>query len=69
MADERVSHWEGVYREKDDSQLSWHQDDPSISLELCDMAGLNIHAGQLTYAAVGAALGIPSVDPQTLVTA
>ncbi len=43
MADERVSHWEGVYREKDDSQLSWHQDDPSISLELCDMAG--VHSG------------------------
>ena len=31
------------------------------------LAGLNIHAGQLTYAAVGEALGIPSVDPQTLV--
>ena len=41
MADERVSHWEGVYREKDDSQLSWHQDDPAISLELCDVAGID----------------------------
>ncbi len=38
-------------------------DDPHL------LAGLNIHAGQLTYAAVGAALGIPSVDPQTLVKA
>lgn len=43
MADERVSHWERVYREKDDTQLSWHQDDPSISLELCDIAG--VHSG------------------------
>ena len=40
MPDERVSHWEEVYREKDDAQLSWHQDDPSISLELCDVAGV-----------------------------
>ncbi|WP_171121289.1 MULTISPECIES: trans-aconitate 2-methyltransferase [unclassified Ruegeria] len=41
MADERQSHWEGVYREKNDDQLSWHQDDPAISLELCDVAGIN----------------------------
>jgi len=30
------------------------------------LAGLNVHAGQLTYAAVGAALGIETVDPQSL---
>ncbi len=41
MTDEIVSHWEGVYREKEDAQLSWHQDDPSISLELCDVAGVD----------------------------
>lgn len=41
MADETVSHWEGVYREKEDTQLSWHQDDPSISLELCEVAGVD----------------------------
>lgn len=41
MADERERHWERVYREKDDTQLSWHQDDPSISLELCDVAGID----------------------------
>jgi alanine dehydrogenase len=28
--------------------------------------GLNVHAGQLTYAAVGEALGLDSVDPLTL---
>ena len=41
MAEERESHWERVYREKDDSQLSWHQDDPTTSLELCDVAGMD----------------------------
>ncbi|MBO6853987.1 MAG: alanine dehydrogenase [Marivivens sp.] len=29
--------------------------------------GLNVHAGKLTYAAVGEALGIESVDPQSLI--
>ncbi|MCK0167842.1 alanine dehydrogenase [Jannaschia sp. S6380] len=28
--------------------------------------GLNVHAGQLTYAAVGEALGLASVDPETV---
>ncbi len=28
--------------------------------------GLNVHAGQLTYAAVGEALGLPTVDPKSL---
>lgn len=31
---DRKSHWEGVYRAKDESQLSWHQDDPRASLDL-----------------------------------
>ena len=35
-------------------------DDPHL------LAGLNVHAGQLTYAAVGAALGIETVDPASL---
>ncbi|MBI1417444.1 MAG: alanine dehydrogenase [Limimaricola sp.] len=30
------------------------------------LAGINVHAGQLTYAAVGAALGLPSVDAASL---
>ena len=33
------------------------------------LAGLNIHAGHLTYAAVGEALGIATVDPKALVAA
>ena len=31
---DRRSHWEAVYLEKDEPQLSWHQDDPALSLEL-----------------------------------
>ena len=36
-------------------------DDPHL------MAGLNTHAGHLTYAAVGKALGIEAVDPREAV--
>ncbi|SEQ73048.1 alanine dehydrogenase [Thalassovita taeanensis] len=42
----------------------WKQacaDDPHL------LAGLNVHAGQLTYAAVGAALGLETVSAQSLV--
>jgi alanine dehydrogenase len=41
----------------------WKQacaDDPHL------LEGLNVHAGQLTYAAVGEALGMETVDPKTL---
>ncbi|MHC4106460.1 MAG: class I SAM-dependent methyltransferase [Planctomycetota bacterium] len=31
---DRRSHWEGVYGAKDESQLSWHQDEPRISFDL-----------------------------------
>ncbi len=36
-------------------------DDPNL------LNGLNVHAGQLTYAAVGEALGIDTVDPESLI--
>ncbi len=42
----------------------WKQacaDDPHL------LNGLNVHAGKLTYAAVGEALGIATVDPKTVV--
>ena len=44
----------------------WRQacaDDPHL------LAGLNVHAGHVTYAAVGAALGIDVMDPQAALTA
>lgn len=37
---ERSDHWETVYREKSDGDLSWHQDDPAVSLDLAAVAGL-----------------------------
>ena len=36
-------------------------DDPNL------LNGLNVHAGELTYAAVGEALGLPSTDPKAVV--
>lgn len=39
MAD-RSDHWESVYRQKAERELSWHQDDPSVSLDLADVARL-----------------------------
>ncbi|HSF65577.1 MAG TPA: alanine dehydrogenase, partial [Paracoccaceae bacterium] len=44
----------------------WRQacaDDPHL------LSGLNVHAGRLTYAAVGDALGIPSVDARAALAA
>ena len=33
-------HWETIYSHKVETDLSWHQDDPSVSLELMQEAGL-----------------------------
>jgi ubiquinone/menaquinone biosynthesis C-methylase UbiE len=34
MTTDRSTHWNRVYRSKADAELSWHQDEPSPSLEL-----------------------------------
>jgi hypothetical protein len=39
MAD-RTGHWETVYRQKAERELSWHKDDPAVSLDLAGAAGL-----------------------------
>lgn len=31
---DRRAHWEQVYRQKDEADLSWHQDDPRVSFAL-----------------------------------
>lgn len=69
MTDERTSHWQAVYREKDESQLSWHQDDPTISLELCELAGvdsdtsvIDIGGGTSRFAARLIELGLHDVS-------
>ena len=34
------THWNAVYSHKQEAELSWHQNDPSVSLELLQEAGL-----------------------------
>lgn len=41
MNDDPKSHWESVYAEKSDGDVSWHQDVPSVSLEFADAAGVD----------------------------
>lgn len=48
---DRKRHWDDVYLEKDESQLSWHQDDPSVSLEFCKLAGLSHDASVIDIGA------------------
>ena len=44
---DRRRHWEAVYGDKAPDQLSWFQDEPSVSLELIDGAGLPFDAALL----------------------
>lgn len=34
------SHWERIYREKSEGEVSWHQDQPLMSLRLIEQAGV-----------------------------
>ncbi|MAQ37124.1 SAM-dependent methyltransferase [Thioclava sediminum] len=40
MNEARKDHWDRIYGSKSDSDLSWHQDAPEISLELAERAGV-----------------------------
>jgi trans-aconitate methyltransferase len=40
MTVELKAHWDNVYREKAEASLTWHQDRPTTSLDLIDVAGL-----------------------------
>lgn len=40
MTRSRESHWDDVYRRRTAEELSWHQDEPAISLSLAERAGL-----------------------------
>jgi trans-aconitate methyltransferase len=35
-----IDHWNEVYSKKAEAELSWHQDDPSVALDLMKTAGL-----------------------------
>lgn len=36
----RKTHWDTVYGEKSEAQLSWHQDEAKVSIELAEIAGV-----------------------------
>ncbi|PHP68779.1 SAM-dependent methyltransferase [Zhengella mangrovi] len=40
MRVDRKTHWDGVYGGKSEAQLSWHQNDPAVSLELIELASV-----------------------------
>lgn len=40
MSVDRKEHWDTVYRKTPETSLSWHQDDPTVSLDLIRMAGI-----------------------------
>lgn len=41
MTDKRQAHWDTVYDQKSETQLSWHQEEAQLSLELARLAGLS----------------------------
>jgi 2-polyprenyl-3-methyl-5-hydroxy-6-metoxy-1,4-benzoquinol methylase len=41
---DRSAHWEGVYRTKNEREVSWFQETPSVSLELIRSAGATRHS-------------------------
>ena len=40
----RSAHWENIYRTKDEREVSWFQETPSISLELIRSTGATRHS-------------------------
>jgi trans-aconitate methyltransferase len=44
MNGERADHWEKVYRSKPENEVSWFEDEPRISLDLINAAGLALDA-------------------------
>ncbi|GAB4511050.1 MAG: class I SAM-dependent methyltransferase [Roseibium sp.] len=40
MTTDRKTHWNAVYGAKTEAELSWHQDEPTASLELIETAGI-----------------------------
>lgn len=69
MSNDREHHWNTVYRDKPETQLSWHQDDPSSSLDLMammpddpDAAIIDIGGGTSRLAARLLDLGVRDVS-------
>jgi SAM-dependent methyltransferase len=45
--DDRAAHWEQVYRTRDASEVSWFQQEPTVSLELIEELGVSQDAAVL----------------------
>ncbi|GGE76766.1 class I SAM-dependent methyltransferase [Stappia taiwanensis] len=41
MTDKKREHWDTVYDQKSETQLSWHQEEAQLSLELAKLAGIS----------------------------
>jgi 2-polyprenyl-3-methyl-5-hydroxy-6-metoxy-1,4-benzoquinol methylase len=41
----RQAHWQNVYKEKGEYQVSWFQDRPALSLELLEAIGAQANSG------------------------
>jgi len=44
MSEERQQHWEAVYQGKGESEVSWYQEYPDISLQLIEQTGIETDA-------------------------
>lgn len=44
MSEERQQHWDEVYQGKGESEVSWYQEYPDISLQLIERSGIDSHA-------------------------
>ena len=47
----KKDHWETIYNQKAEVDLSWHQDDPSLSIELMQRAGLHLNTSVIDIGA------------------
>ncbi len=47
----KTDHWNAVYSQKAEAELSWHQDDPSVAIDLMKKAGLARHSSVIDIGA------------------
>ncbi|OIQ75822.1 trans-aconitate 2-methyltransferase [mine drainage metagenome] len=71
MTNDRKAHWDNIYDQKSEGQLSWHQDKATVSLELTELSGVtaassNIDIGGGTSHYVGALLDMGLQDVTVL---
>jgi SAM-dependent methyltransferase len=69
MAEDRKAHWDAVYEHKAEGQLSWHQDEAGVSLDLAKLAGvtagssaIDIGGGTSPFAEALVGLGLTDIS-------